>query len=120
MQREEIVSDEQKMGLDVFEGVERVMVVGAHADDMETLMGGTAWLLRQRGVELYELICTRGDLGTHDHSYTRDSLAEVRAKEAREAGGLLGFTEVVTLEHPDGELEPTLELRSQISLFYRR
>lgn len=114
------MEEQEKDRLSVFDGVERAIVVCAHADDMETLMGGTAWLLRQRGIELFELICTRGDLGTHDPAFTRDSLAALRAQEAREAGGVLGFQEVVTLEHPDGELEPSLDLRSQIAHYYRR
>ncbi|MEO8288447.1 MAG: PIG-L deacetylase family protein [Chloroflexota bacterium] len=107
-------------GPEAFKDVQRAIVVCAHADDMETMMGGTAWLLQQRGVDLYELICTRGDLGTHDPAYTRDTLAAARAMEAREGGGLLGFKEVVTLEYHDGELEPSLELRAQITQFYRR
>jgi LmbE family N-acetylglucosaminyl deacetylase len=114
------LTDQTQNPLSALEGIERAIVVVAHADDMETLMGGTAWLLRQRGVELFELICTLGDLGTHDPSYTPDSLAAMRAKEAREGGSLLGFTEVVTLEHHDGELEPSLELRAAIAHYYRR
>lgn len=114
------MTDQVQDLLSMLEGVERAVVVCAHADDMETMMGGTAWLLRQRGVELFELICTLGDLGTHDPTYTAESLAAVRSQEAREGGNLLGFTEVVTLEHHDGELEPTLELRASIAHFYRR
>jgi LmbE family N-acetylglucosaminyl deacetylase len=84
------------------------------------MMGGTAWLLHQRGVELYELICTSGDLGTHDPAISREAVAATRAKEAREGGLLLGFAEVVSLEHHDGELEASLELRAQIAHCYRK
>jgi LmbE family N-acetylglucosaminyl deacetylase len=108
-------------GLEAFDDVKRAIVVCAHADDMETMMGGTAWLLAQRGVELYELICTRGDLGSHDEAYTRDTLAATRRGEAHEGGRLLGFREVVTLdEYHDGELEPSLELRATVAYYYRR
>ena len=74
----------------LFRSIERAIVVCAHADDMETLMGATTWLLHQRGVELYELVCTLGDLGTHDLNYTPETLAAVRGKEAREGAALLG------------------------------
>jgi len=114
------LTDQVQDLLSALEGVERAIVVCAHADDMETLMGGTAWLLRRRGVELFELICTLGDLGTHNPSYTAESLAAIRAQEAREGGNLLGFSEVITLEHHDGELEPSLALRAAIAHYYRR
>src|SRR5438874_4791594 len=114
------VTEQEQSALSAFDGIERAIVVCAHADDMETLMGATAWLLHQRGVELYELVCTLGDLGTHDLNYTPETLAAVRGKEAREGAALLGFADVVTLEYHDGELEPSLELRAQIAHYYRR
>jgi len=114
------MSDNGSSELSPFEEVKRAIVVCAHADDMETMMAGTAWLLHVKGVELYELICTSGDLGTHDPAYTRESLAATRAKEARDGGAVLGFSEVVSLEYHDGELEPSLELRAIIAHYYRR
>lgn len=106
--------------LQAFDEVKRAIVVCAHADDMETMMGGTISLLAQRGVQLYELICTQGDLGSHDESHTRDSLAAVRRQEAETAGRVLGLQEVITLSYPDGELVPTLDLRAEIALYYRK
>lgn len=104
---------------EAFKDIKRAVVVCAHADDMETMMGGTAWLLNQQGVVLHELICTRGDLGTHDPKYTRESLAAARREEAKRGGEILGFSEVVTLDYHDGELEPSLELRAIIARYYR-
>lgn len=103
-----------------FGEVKRAVVVCAHADDMETMMGGTAALLAAGGVEIFELICTLGDLGSHDEAYTRESLAEVRMKEARYGAQLLGVRDVEILDYHDGELEPTLELRAQIAEYYRK
>jgi len=107
-------------GLEAFAEVNRAVVVCAHADDMETMMGGTIALLVERGVEFYELICTRGDLGSHDERITRVELATLRDAEAREAGRLLGVREVVTLNRPDGELEADLDLRAAVAGYYRR
>lgn len=105
---------------EAFTEVKRAIVVCAHADDMETMMGGTTWLLTQAGVEVYELICTQGDLGSNDEKWTRESLAAVRRAEAQEGGRALGLREVVTLDYHDGELVATLELRSQIVSYYRK
>jgi LmbE family N-acetylglucosaminyl deacetylase len=113
-------SSNEPTGLDTFAEVKRAIVVAAHADDMETMMGGTLWLLAQRGVEFYELICTRGDLGTQDSAQSKDALAIVRHQEAQRAAEILGVREVVTLDHHDGELEPSLELRAQIAFYYRK
>ena len=109
----------QTPDLDAFNDVKRAIVVCAHADDLETMMGGTAWLLTQRGVEICELILTRGDLGSSDESVSRGALTETRRGEARRAGELLGLREVVTLDYPDGELEPNLDARAQVARYYR-
>lgn len=103
-----------------FSEVKRAVLVCAHADDIETMMGGTTALLTARGVEIFELICTLGDLGSHDESHTRASLAEIRMKEARDGARLLGVRDVAILDYHDGELEPTLELRAEIAEFYRK
>lgn len=106
-------------GIEAFQGVERAIVVCAHADDMETMMGGLASMLAARGVVLHQVICTRGDVGTHDPQYTRDTLAQTRWEEARSGAALLGFSDAVTLDYHDGELEATLELRRTIAHYYR-
>jgi LmbE family N-acetylglucosaminyl deacetylase len=106
-------------GIEAFDDVKRAIVVCAHADDMETMMGGTVWLLKERGVEFYELILTQGDLGTTDPAYTRESLSALRREEARSAIETLGLRDVVTLDHHDGELEPSLDVRAQVAYYYR-
>jgi LmbE family N-acetylglucosaminyl deacetylase len=102
-----------------FADVKRAVVVCAHADDLETMMGGTAYLLAQRGVEIFELILTRGDLGTASEQITRDHLATLRQEEAKLAGEILGLRGVATLDYPDGELVPSLEVRAEIARLYR-
>lgn len=112
--------EQVKRGFEAFDEVERAIVVCAHADDLETMCGGTVAMLVERGVEVRELICTLGDLGSHDLSLTRERLAEMRCQEAEEAGRTLGLREVVTLGYHDGELEPSLKLREQVAGYYRR
>jgi LmbE family N-acetylglucosaminyl deacetylase len=106
-------------GLEAFDEVKRAIVVAAHADDMETMMGGTLILLRQRGVEFYAVICTAGDRGSNEPQWTRESLAVTRVQEARHAAEMLGVARVEIMGHPDGELEPALELRAEIARYYR-
>ncbi len=111
---------QERKGFEAFDEVRRAIVVCAHADDLETMCGGTIARLTERGVEVYELICTLGDLGSHDLSLSRERLAEMRGQEAEEAGQVLGLREVVTLGYHDGELEPSLKLREQVAGYYRK
>ncbi len=102
------------------EEVKRVMVVAAHPDDMETACGGTVALLTAAGMETTLLLCTDGDIGTHEPGLTRESLAATRREETLAGARILGICDVVFLGHPDGELVPDLLLRAEISGAYRR
>lgn len=107
------------LGLDAFADVKRLIVVAAHPDDLETVAGGTIALLASRGVTIFSVNCTLGDIGTSDPTLTRCTLATLRQAETAEAARILGIAEVFNLGHPDGELMPTLELRAQIARLYR-
>ena len=100
--------------------VRRVLVVAAHPDDLETACGGTVALLIRHGIEVSLLLGTDGDIGTHDLSFTRESLAATRRQETRNAAALLGLKEVIFLGHHDGELVADLALRAEIAGAYRR
>ena len=50
-----MATEDHFAGLEPFAEVKRAIVVCAHADDMETMMGGLAALLSERGVDLFEL-----------------------------------------------------------------
>ena len=113
-------SVDTRQGFEAFDEVKCAIVVCAHADDLETMMGATASLLTARGVEMFELILTKGDLGSNEEQQTRDGLTQIRLAEAKVGGGILGLREVVTLGHSDGELEPTLDVRAEVAAYYRR
>lgn len=106
-------------GLEAFDDVQRLIVVAAHPDDLEVLCGGTVALLAQRGVKVFSVNCTLGDIGTQDPSTMRPVLATTRLLEAEEAARILGIEQVVSLGHHDGELVADLELRAQIARLYR-
>ena len=103
-----------------FAEVKRLIFVAAHPDDLETIAGGAIYQMTQRGVEVIEVLCTDGNIGTHEvEKFTRKSLARIRRKETRAAAKVLGIKEVVFLGHDDGELEPSLELRAALAQQYR-
>ncbi len=100
--------------------VRRVLVVAAHPDDLETTCGGTLALLLAGGAEAALLLCTDGDIGTHDPTFTREALAAVRRQEALAGAQMLGVRDVFFLGHPDGELVADLTLRAEVAGIYRR
>ena len=100
--------------------VRRILVVAAHPDDLETACGGTVTLLIRQGIEVALLLGTDGDIGTHDLSFTRESLAATRRQETLAAAAQLGLKEVLFQGRHDGELVPDLALRAEIASAYRR
>jgi len=89
-----------------------VLVIGAHPDDCEYRVAGTAVKLVRAGCRVKFLNMTNGDAGHHE--LTGPKLAARRAKESGEACRRLGVTEIETLDVHDGELMPTIELRRAV------
>lgn len=106
-------------GLEKFEDVERLIVVAAHPDDLESLCGGTVTMLTKRGVKVFSVNCTLGDIGAQDPTLARPALASTRLTETDEAGRILGIEQTFNLGHHDGELVSSLNLRAQIARLYR-
>ena len=92
----------------------RAMVVVAHPDDAEYGCSGTVAKWCRLGWEVTYVLCTDGSKGTDDRSIADGQLIEIRAEEQREAGRILGLKTVEFLNHPDGYLEPSLDLRRDI------
>jgi N,N'-diacetylchitobiose non-reducing end deacetylase len=115
------MSDEQQFNVSQF-GAEmrRILVVAAHPDDLETTSGGTLALLIAQGVEVALLLGTDGDIGTHDLTFTRETLAAVRRQETLAGAAALGIKDVFFLGHHDGELVADLALRAEVADIYRR
>ena len=105
--------------IEAFAEVERLIVVAAHPDDLETICGGTLSLLIERGVKVFSVNCTLGDIGTADASQSRSALAAMRLAETEAAAQLLGLEQTFNLGQPDGELVPDLALRAQVARLYR-
>jgi LmbE family N-acetylglucosaminyl deacetylase len=98
----------------------RAMVVTAHPDDAEYGCSATVAKWCRLGWDVIYVLCTDGSKGSEDREISSEELIKLRAEEQREAGKILGLKDVVFLGYPDGYLEPTLEVRKDISREIRR
>lgn len=98
------------------EGPLRIIVFGAHPDDCELEVAGTAALWSQKGHKVKFVSVTNGDIGHHELAGA--ILARRRTAEVKKCAELLGITTEV-LDIHDGELLPTLENRRTITRLIR-
>jgi LmbE family N-acetylglucosaminyl deacetylase len=101
----------------------RVMSIHAHPDDQEFTVAGTLAKWAHEGSAIVTVCLTRGDAGSNDSTppdMTRARLAKIREEEQRAACRVLGIEEVVFLDHEDGVLTPTIEMRRAVTRLIRR
>jgi LmbE family N-acetylglucosaminyl deacetylase len=98
----------------------RAMVVTAHPDDAEYGCSASVAKWTRLGWEVVYVLCTDGSKGTEDREISSERLAEIRAEEQISAGKTLGLKTVEFLGYPDGYLEPTLDVRRDISRQIRK
>ena len=96
------------------EGIERVLVVTAHPDDVDFGAGGTIAGWVTEGIHVSYCICTNGDQGGNDDEVPRSEIPTIRQSEQRAAGQVLGVEDITLLDYVDGWLQPTIELRKSI------
>jgi len=89
----------------------RILIFGAHPDDCEWLAGGTMALYTHLGHQVKTVSLTNGDAG--HNTMAGAPLARRRRDEAAAAAKTLGATSIV-LDHHDGTLLPTLEVRLEV------
>jgi len=89
----------------------KILMFGAHPDDCDVKAGGLAALYADAVHRVRLVSLTNGDAGHYDQGGA--PLAWRRRQEAREAGRVLG-AEYIVLDHHDGELMPTLDLRAEV------
>jgi LmbE family N-acetylglucosaminyl deacetylase len=100
--------------------VERVLVVTAHPDDVDFGAAGTVATWTDQGIHVSYCIVTDGDAGGFDPSVPREAIAGIRRQEQTAAAKEVGVADLVFLGHPDGRLQPTLELRRDLSRVIRQ
>jgi LmbE family N-acetylglucosaminyl deacetylase len=95
-------------------------VVTAHPDDVDFGTAGTVAAFTSAGLEVTYCIVTNGDAGGSDRTMSRPDMAALRPREQRAAAAEVGVTDVRFLGFPDGQVEPTLALRRDISRVIRQ
>ncbi|MGD0612444.1 MAG: PIG-L deacetylase family protein [Anaerolineales bacterium] len=99
------------------------MSIQAHPDDQEFTIAGTLAKWARAGCAIVSVVVTSGDAGSNEPSKSADfkpTLAHLREEEQKAANAVLGIQETVFLHYPDGELEPTLALRKELTRLIRR
>lgn len=95
----------------------RVLCVVAHPDDMEWGASAAVATWVRRGVQVAYLLLTSGEAGMQGPP---EEVGPLRADEQARACGVVGVQELTILNHPDGMLVPSLELRRDIARVVRR
>lgn len=97
-----------------------VLVVTAHPDDVDFGASGTIATWTSRGARVTYCIVTDGDAGGFDPEMPRALMGPTRRTEQRAAAAEAGVHDVCFLGYPDGRLEPSLQLRKDISRVVRQ
>jgi LmbE family N-acetylglucosaminyl deacetylase len=101
----------------------RAMSIHAHPDDQEFTVAGLIALWVRSGCEVVSVIVTSGESGSNEPSKNSDykaELAHLRETEQSQANAILGIQTTEFLHYPDGELEPTLILRRDLTRLIRQ
>ena len=95
------------------------MVIVAHPDDAELAVAGSVAKWVRNGWDVYYVICTDAtgggsDAATDVGTEAKHMISETRKSEQRAAGEVLGLKDVFFLDYPDGQLQPSIELRRDL------
>ncbi len=102
------------------EGVERVLVVVAHPDDIDFGTAGSVAMWTDAGIEVTYCLVTSGEAGGDDRTMARPDMAALREEEQTNAAKQVGVSDLRFLGYPDGRVEYTLDLRRDISRVIRQ
>jgi LmbE family N-acetylglucosaminyl deacetylase len=97
-----------------------VLAIVPHSDDAEFYAGGTIARFTREGSRVLIVITTDGRRGSFEHP--SETLAPIRAEEARQSSIILGAEPPILLAHPDMELDklPPGRLREQFVRLIRQ
>ena len=99
--------------------VSRILIVTAHPDDVDFGAAGSIAHWTDQGIDVAYCIVTDGDAGGFDPAVPRSEIPAIRQAEQTAAAKTVGVSELHFLSHPDGRLQPTLELRRDITRIIR-
>lgn len=101
----------------------RAMSIHAHPDDQEFSVAGTLAKWAKAGCEVISVVITSGDAGSNDPAKGAEykpELAKLREAEQTAANEVIGVKETIFLRYADGELEPTIPLRKELTRLIRQ
>jgi LmbE family N-acetylglucosaminyl deacetylase len=98
----------------------RILVIVAHPDDIEFGMGGSVARWTDEGHEVVYAMVTDGSAGTNEPGADLAALARTRRDEQIAAAAVVGVRDVRFLGYRDGVLQPTLELRRELTRLIRQ
>jgi LmbE family N-acetylglucosaminyl deacetylase len=98
----------------------RVLIVVAHPDDIEFGAAGSAAMWTDAGAEVIYCIVTDGAAGSNEKDVVYEQLVERRKQEQTDAARQVGVKDVYFLSYPDGTLQPTMELRRDLTRLIRQ
>lgn len=101
-------------------GAVSILAIAAHPDDIESWCAGTLVQAIDQGATVHLLLVTSGEHGSSNPQRQAHEVAAQREDEARRAATILGIEEVVFLHYPDGDVEDTHALRSDLVKWIRQ
>jgi LmbE family N-acetylglucosaminyl deacetylase len=107
----------------VREGPKSVLVIVAHADDMEFMAGGTIAKMADLGYSIREVIATNNEKGTLEPHWSEQFTADARKEEARRGAKVLGVDpQIEFFGYEDGRMSesPLNEVRERCMRAIRR
>jgi len=96
-----------------------VLGVGAHADDLDMLAGGTFAKAIREGAIGYYCILTNGNRGSIDKKFSSNRLITIRKSEQQKAAKILGIKKVYFFGYSDCELKPELKIKKRLVALIR-
>jgi LmbE family N-acetylglucosaminyl deacetylase len=97
----------------------QVLVIAAHPDDIEFGTAGSVARWIQEGAQVTYCVVTDGSAGSNEAHVDLDALKETRKAEQIAAAAVVGVHDVRFLDYKDGVLQPTLELRRDLTRIIR-
>ncbi len=97
----------------------KVLFIVAHPDDIEFGAAGSVASWTDAGATVTYVIVTNGAAGSNDPNIDIHELILTRQKEQLEAAAHVGVTDIRFLGYQDGALQPTLELRRDLTRIIR-
>lgn len=85
-----------------FKNPQKVLMIGAHPDDIEINAGGLTAALVENQSEVNWLVCTDGSGGSWNSQIDKQSLIETRKREQSKSANILGVSRFSFLDLNDG------------------